>query len=297
MGPKKKLLLCCCMVLFIVLLTPGCSGEEEMEQVEGEWIEDDLGRQVLITDVPERIVSLSPATTENLFALGLGSRVVAGTEYDDYPPEASELPKIGDYSNPNLEVVVSWEPDLVLADLIIHQKTIEDLEKLGIPTLAFGPNTIEGVYNTLQWMGKAAGVPDKAEELVADMQREIEVLTAPLAGLTEENKPMVYYEIWHEPLITIGPNTFISDLLTLAGGRNVAADAQKDWPQYSLEVLVEVGGLEDFEARRGWENIRAVKEGRIYFVEDDHISRAGPRLVKGLEELVEILHPDLYPSR
>ncbi|NLP17620.1 MAG: ABC transporter substrate-binding protein [Firmicutes bacterium] len=293
-------------------LNLGCSRKEGLEQAEGELIEDDLGRQVLITAVPERIVSLSPATTENLFALGLGPRVVAGTEYDDYPPEALDLPKIGDYSNPNLEVVVSLEPDLVLADLIIHQKTIEDLERLGIPTLAFGPNTIEGVYNTLGWMGRAAGVPDEAEKLVADMQREVEALTAPLAELVEEDKPTVYYEIWHEPLITVGPNTFINDLLTLAGGRNIAADAQKDWPQYSLEVLVEAdpqviirprlthgetdADVEDFQARRGWENISAVRERRIYFVEDDHISRAGPRLVKGLEELVGILHPDLYPS-
>lgn len=306
---KRRALFICFLLIIISCFTLGCGQEAEVAQ--GVTIEDDFGRQVVIHAVPERIISLTPSGTEILFALGLGPRMVGGTDYDNYPPEALALPKVGDYENPNLENIIALEPDLVLADSI-HQKTVEELEALGIPVLAFDPATVAGVYDTIIRIGKAAGALETAEELVDQMQREVAALTAPLADLAEEDKPTVYYEIWYEPLITVGPQTYIHDMITLAGGRNIAADAQTAWPEYSLEVLIEkdpeviirprvlmgTAALkkEDFASRPGWENITAVREGRIYLVEDDLISRPGPRCVQGLKDLVQILHPDLYPG-
>ncbi len=306
---KSEALLISFLLIIISCFTLGCGQETEVAQ--GITIEDDFGRQVVIHTVPEKIVSLTPSGTEILFALGLGPRVVGGTNFDNYPPEALDLPKVGDYENPNLESIIALEPDLVLADSI-HQKAVEELERLGIPVLAFDPASVAGVYDTLIRIGTATGVLEAAEELVDQMQSEVADLTAPLASLAEEDKPTVYYEIWYEPLITVGPQTYIHDMITLAGGHNIAADAQTPWPEYSLEVLIEkdpqiiicprilMGGItveeEDFAGRPGWGNITAVREGRIYLVEDDLISRPGPRCVQGLKELVQILHPDLYPT-
>jgi len=302
--------LICAFLLALTAFTPGCSREAEVAR-EVTVVGDDFGRQVAIPAVPERIISLAPSGTEILFALGLGPRVVGGTDYDNYPPEALTLPKVGDYENPNLENIVALEPDLVLADSI-HQKAVEELENLGIPVLAFDPVSVAGVYDTILRIGAATGTMEAAEGLVAQMKSEVAALTAPLANLAEEDKPTVYYEVWYEPLITVGPQTYIHDMITLAGGRNIAADAQSPWPEYSLEVLIEkdpeviirprvlmgivMSEEQDFANRPGWENITAVREGRIYFVEDDLLSRPGPRCVQGLEELVQILHPDLYPT-
>lgn len=274
----------------------------------GVTIEDDSGRKVVIPAAPQRIVSLAPSSTEILFAMGLGDRVVGVTDHDNYPAQVLELPKVGGYAMPNLEVLLALEPELVFADSI-HEETVNKLEQLGLPGLVFDPVSVDDVYRIIVIIGNATGEAEAAEELVNEMKSKVAEIIAPLANLPSAKKPSVYYEAWYDPMVTAGPKTFVHDLITIAGGENIAANAQKAWPEYSMEVLLtqnpeviiipsdghggEATTVEDVMLRPGWSEISAVKNGKIFVVTDDFVSRPGPRLVQGIEQMVHFLHPDL----
>ncbi|HEY8393830.1 MAG TPA: cobalamin-binding protein [Thermaerobacter sp.] len=270
-------------------------------------ITDDAGRKVTIAERPERIVSLAPSNTEILFAIGAGDRVVGVDSFSDYPAEAAKLPKVGGLTDTNFEQIVALEPDLALT-VGGTEEQVKRLEELGIPTVVIQPATLEDVLERIELVGRLVDAQEGAARVVRDMRDRIEAVRAKIAGIPDDRRVRVFYEVWHDPLMTAGPGGFIHDVITAAGGINIAADAGNPWPQISLETVVAKdpqviivprsleSSYQELKAgkRKGWEGITAVRDGRIYAIDDNIISRPGPRLVDGLEQIARWLYPDRF---
>lgn len=264
-------------------------------------VTDDAGAEVTLDQPAERIVSLAPANTEIAFAVGAGDKVVAGTSYDDYPEEAKALPKIGDFANPNLEKIASFSPDLVLAAAGLQDTVLAQLQELGVQVYVVDPKTYDGTIATIANVGKLAGTEDDAAAVTAEMtaaKEEVQALVGDLPAAT------TFLEIYSEPLMTAGSGTFIDDMITLAGGENIGATAGEGFPNFSTEVLVETdpavyiadsGSMSDpgdITKRAGFAELTAVKDGKVYVIDDNIIARPGPRLAEGLRALAGYIHPE-----
>ena len=266
---------------------------------------DDSGHQVTLTAPAARVVSLAPANTEIAFAIGAGAKLVAGTSYDDYPAAAKALPKIGDFQSPSVEKIVSFQPDLVLAAGGIQAGLRTKLENLGIKVFVVDPSTLDGVYTDLTGLGRLMGVSAQATKVVADMKLRAGAVEQRVAGLT---RPAVFVEIYSKPLMTAGKSTFIDDLVGLAGGTNIGSAAGSGYPAFSSEVLFKdnpdvyiatTGSMANptqIAKRSGYDGLKAVKNGRVYVIEDNLLVRPGPRLVDGLEQLARAIHPEVFGS-
>jgi iron complex transport system substrate-binding protein len=265
---------------------------------------DDMDRAITIPKLPTRIVSLAPANTELIFALGLGDKVVGVTEYCNYPEEAAGKEKIGDFFSPSVEKIVSLNPDLVLA-ASLHKTVVEQLDELKIPTLVLDALSIADVFGNLDMLGKATNTAVQADEVKSYMQSILDEVTRKVASIPGEAKPLVYYEIWGDPITTSGPDTFVHELIALGGGLNMAADASEKYPVYSLEELLAkkpaimfyghgAESIEQVLARPDWGSIPAIQENRVYLVNDDIMFRPAPRLVEGLLAMAKLLHPELW---
>jgi iron complex transport system substrate-binding protein len=226
------------------------------------------------------------------------------TEYCNYPPEATEKPMVGGFSNIDLEQVVGLEPDLVLATSMHVAETVPALQEHGVTVFVADPQTVLEVLETTRAIGQITGQDEAAKVLIARMQERIDAVQETIG---DAPRPKVFWELGPE-LYTAGPGSFLNDLILVAGGENVAADADSPWPQLSMEAIVlkdpDVVVLADHnygetaemvKERPGWEDIAAVREGRIIEItNDDIVSRPGPRIVEGLEFLAQAFHPDLF---
>ncbi|TET30747.1 cobalamin-binding protein [Candidatus Aerophobetes bacterium] len=272
-------------------------------------VTDDLGREVTIYKQPETIVSLAPSNTEILFALGLGDKVIAVSEYCNYPLEVQNKTKIGGFSTVNIEKVVDLEPDLVLATGGIQEAVVEELGRLGLTVITLAARSIEDVFENIRLVGKAAGQLETARELTTNLEQRIKAVTDKIKDLPESQRPRVFYEVEYEPLMTAGPGTFIHHLIHLAGGVNIASDAVTKYPVYNLEILIERNpeviiislwhgsiavSVEGVKSRERWQIIDAVKNNRVYAINADIISRPGPRIVDALEEIARFIYPALF---
>ncbi len=273
---------------------------------------DDFGRTVTIPRTPKRIVSLAPSNTEILFALGLGSKVIGVTKFCDYPPEVLQRVKegnitvIGGFVDPSIERIVALNPDLVLAATSLQEKVVNELEERGLTVIALYPKNIDQILADISLVGKVCGKPGEAEKLTNEMKRVIDAVVSETTNVAY--RPRVYYEVWYEPLYTIGPGTWQNELIKMAGGVNIFADAKQAYPIVSSEAVIQLdpeiiivtvgymGGVkkEDFEKRPGWSAISAVKNNRIYTIEENIVIRPGPRIVQGLEQLAKFIHPEIF---
>ncbi|MBU2560282.1 cobalamin-binding protein [archaeon] len=291
------------LILALVLLFAGCMSQPESLQEEGKvQIIDDLGRNITLEKYPERIVSTAPSNTEIIFALGLGDRVVGVTEYCDYPPETKEKEKIGGFSTVDIEKITSLSPDIIFAAELTGMENIEKLEELGITVVVLQPKDVEGILNDINLVGKITGAVNEAAALESDMRGRIEAVRTKTQSL---DKPEVLYIVWHDPLMAAGSGTFISDLVDMAGGVNVAGDMD-DYKAVSLEVVVDrdpaviitttgMGEqpIYDFVVNdERLSQVSAVKNGRIYKIDQNIVNRAGPRIVDALEEIAGFIHPE-----
>jgi iron complex transport system substrate-binding protein len=292
------------LLSLLVIMALGC----QAEFTPGTYT-DDMGRGVTINEIPQRIVSHVPSITEMLFALGLGERVVGVSDYCDYPEEARSKTSVGNYFNPSIENIVALEPDLVLTDG--HSEGIIQLDELEPPInyMVIDPKYIDGVFEDLELLGKVTGTEDEAEELIESMQDSIANVLALVEG---SPRPKVLYIIDATDLTfpwTAGQGSFIDAFITMAGGGNIAARAQGAWVQLSLEEIVDADPeIIILPAKHGtaftspetlmehpvWQGTTAVKEGGIFIIDDDLVSRSGPRIIQGLEELARIIHPELF---
>ena len=269
---------------------------------------DDMGREITLTGTPERIVSLAPSTTEILFAIGAGAQVVGRDEFSDYPEEAKALPSIGgSFGEYNVEAIVALEPDLVIAAEINTPELVKQLEDLGVTVYYLGnPLTLEEMYGKLETVAQLTG--HDVSELVSSLQARVAAVDEKIIPLSA--RPNVFYEIdASDPSkpYTYGPGTFGDLLITRAGGYNIGNVTTDPYPQLSLEQIVvenpsiivlgdSMWGVtpESVLERAGWESIEAVKSEQIFPIDDNLISRPGPRLVDGLEALAKILHPGVF---
>lgn len=266
-------------------------------------IVDDMNYCTEITEKPLRIVSLSPSHTEVLFALGIGDRVVGRTDFCDYPDTTKNIPSVGGYSQPSLESILIVQPDLVIAAFGTAQELLDQLRELGIKVVGYNPNTLDDVLKHIWEIGKITGSEEKAAELIDDMRVRIDQVKE---KVREANRPLVFWEVWHDPLYSAGPGSYIDDLINIAGGVNLASDADTPWPVYSLEVLLvknpdiyiatkdqwsSPGNIHD---RPGYDQIKAIKSDRVFVIDANNVNRPGPRLVDGLETIVRLIHPELF---
>ncbi|MDP3057996.1 MAG: cobalamin-binding protein [bacterium] len=264
---------------------------------------DDFGRQIKVPNHPKRIISMAPNITEFLFALGLNDKIVGVTDMCDYPPAAINTPKIGGYFSPPIENIISLKPDLVVADAL-NKTVVEQLDALNIPVLVLNPSTIAQVMSNALLLGKATGTTKAAEKIVKDIQSALTEVESKLLPISF--RPTVYYEVWFPPIMTAGPSTFLHDLITKAGGHNMAYDSPSNYPVFSLEVLMvrnpqviiyghtRTETTADIAGRDGWQSISAVTTGRIYKLDENLLLRSGPRVGEALLLLAKTIHPTLW---
>ncbi|GAB4504945.1 MAG: ABC transporter substrate-binding protein [Anaerolineales bacterium] len=271
---------------------------------------DSLGNEILVTVPVQRIVSLAPSVTETLFAIGAGGQVVGRTDYCDYPAEVKNLPSIGGFSaeSISIETIISLEPDLVIGGSVLQAEVVKALQDEGIQAFVSQPASLAEIQDAALLFGSLTGHTDEAAAVVDEMQARIDAVTSAVSSLPADQRPTVFYEVWHEPLMSANGKTFIGELIDLAGGVNIFADLPDEYPTVSVEQVVEADPqfiigpsshgdqmtAEVIGAREGWENLSAVKNKAIYIVDGDIVSRAGPRIVIALEEFAKILHPDLF---
>jgi iron complex transport system substrate-binding protein len=270
---------------------------------------DGLGREVTLDGPAQRIVSIAPSNTEILFAIGAGDQVVGRDEYSDDPEAARNVTNIGSaFDELNTEMIVSLEPDLVLAANINAPEQVKALENLGITVYYLNnPHTLEEMYGNLEIVARLTGHEAEAAELIESLKERVAAIDEKVVDVS--SRPSVFYELdstdpskpW-----TAGKDTFITLLIERAGGANIAADLD-NYPQMSLEQIVaadpeyiilgdSIWGVtqEMVASRPGWENLSAVKNEKVVPFDDDLVSRPGPRLVDGLEQLAKLLHPELF---
>jgi iron complex transport system substrate-binding protein len=265
-----------------------------------------LGRRVVIPANPRRIVSLAPNVTEILYALDLGDRVVAVTEFSDYPEEAREKPKVGTYVNSNIEKIIAFKPDLVIGTFGgTSKETVFRLEKLNHPVYVTKSANMDDVLLMIEKIGVMTGKEQRASQIVGDLKKRIEAV---IDRVDQAPRPLVFLQINAKPLMTVGVDAFQNELVTLAGGRNLAEGAKARYPQYSIEDVVKrapdvilistmdrVGAFEEQKNQwMRWADIPAVRNNRIFFLDSDLIDRASPRIVDGLEAMARLLHPALF---
>jgi len=267
-----------------------------------------MGRAVAIEQVPQRIVSFGPSITEILFALDLEEKVVGVSSYSDYPEAATLKPKIGDAFSPSLEKIVELEPDLVLT--VKQEQLNSELDALDIKFMVLDPEDIDGIFEDIELVGEITGVGKEAEELVKDMQDDISQV---IASAEDAPEVSVFFIVDATDLTlpwTASTGSFIDALITMAAGENIAGGTSGGWVQFSLEQIVSsdpeviiiqtmTGGVptiskEELEGHPVWGEMTAVKQGKICFIDGDLVSRPGPRIVQGLEEMAKIIHPELF---
>jgi len=268
-------------------------------------ITDDAKNSVKFDKAPARYISLAPSNTEMLYALGLGDKVVGVDDNSNYPADVSKLDKVGGYSGTNLEKIVSLSPDVILAAGITSKDTLTSLQSHNLKVVILNAQNMDGIVANLRLLGQLANVPDKADAVIKDFQAKLDEVSAKVK--TASAKPRVYYEL-DPTLYTVGPGSFIDEIITRAGGQNIETDATNPYPQLSQEAIVskdpevilvgdDTGGTDTPEiisARPGWNIISAVKNKRVFAVSADLVNRPGPRAALGVEAVAKLLYPDLF---
>lgn len=269
---------------------------------------------VVASAAPQRIVSAAPSITEMLYALGLGDRVVGVTTYCHYPPEVRAKPKIGSYLRPDIETVLAMRPDLIVV-LREHGELGERFRRLNLPVLALRHNDLDGIYESLRDLAERTGVPERAEQKIAEIRGRLDAVRIRAQGLPRRS---VVFFVGRSPgtisdLVAVGKGSFLNDLIDIAGGHNYFADAATFYPRIPREeiyagrpeVVVDMGDMSDTdkvsEAHRLsvgklWEqtfpDIPAVREGRVHAVANDIFVVPGPRVAETAEALFRMIHPE-----
>jgi iron complex transport system substrate-binding protein len=273
-------------------------------------VRDMLGRRIAIPDRPLRLVSLAPSITETVYALGRDGWLAGVTAVCDYPPPARALPRVGGLAAPSVERVVYLQPDLVLLTAEGNSReTMEQLERLGVPTFALRPDTYPGALESIRILGRALGAEPSARRLVEGIQDRVAAVRARVKG---RGRPSVLYLIWGDPPIAAGAGSYLYDLLALAGGRGVAWERPVPYPRVNWEQIIgrapEVILRADHRDRAeraepvrevppewtAWQAVPAIRAGRVLSVPGDTILRPGPRIGEGVSLLARAIHPSAF---
>ena len=269
-------------------------------------VTDQLGRKITLPDYPQRVVSLAPSITEIIYALGQQHRLKGVTLFSDYPDAAKKLPTVGSYVHLDLEKIVALRPDLCIAIKDGNPKGVIDrLESLKIPVYAVDPKNLDSVMETLQEIAQLLGADDTAEFLIRSMKSRIGRVTSRVT--TTDSRPRVFFQIGISPIISVGSDTFIHEIIVLAGGKNLA-EGRIPYPRFSQEQVLglspevfiltsmaRTGAFEKVKAKwERWPQLDAVRSGRIHLVDSNLFDRPSPRLVEALEVMARLIHPELF---
>jgi len=271
-------------------------------------VSDETGRRVRIPMPVRRVVSLSPNLTESLYALGMDDLLVGDTDYCDYPAAAKQKHKVGGAINPSLEEIAALKPDLVLVTKLNRLETVQELERLGIPSYATDPHSVDEIRSSVRKLAGILGNSAAGETLDHELEQQEKSLRE---RLQNSQPKRVLFVVWTDPLISIGKHTFLADALAKAGAVSVVESSQ-DWPQMSLEEMVHLqpeylvfasGHSEtishDVDAlanRPGWGALQAVQHRRIAVI-SDAVNRPAPRLLSAVEDLARQLHPEAFAEK
>ncbi|RSD21160.1 ABC transporter substrate-binding protein [Mesobacillus subterraneus] len=311
------------LMIAAAMILAGCGTEAQPEKNENQQaveeqksdfpvtLTDAIGEKVVIDKKPEKIISLIPSNTEVVYALESGDAIVGVTDFDNYPEEAASKEKIGGMEI-NIEKMISLKPDLVLA----HESTadtvkagLQQLKDAGIDVVVVNDaQSFDKVYESIQMIGKSIGETEKAGKLVDSMKASFAELKKQAEAIKPEQQKSVFVEVSPAPEIyTAGKNTFINEMLELIGAKNAAGDMD-GWAKVDPEAMVERNPdvvvttygyytekpIEQVLARQGWNNVKAVKDQQVYDVHSDLVTRSGPRLAEGAEELAKAIYPDVF---
>jgi iron complex transport system substrate-binding protein len=271
----------------------------------GVTVTDDLGREVRIPAPARRIVSLAPNLTEIVFALGLGDRLVGVTDFCDFPPEATRIPRVGGVMAPSTERVLELTPDLVLATTVGNREgETLGLARLGLPLVVTDPRDLDGVARSFELVGRAASAPEAGARLAAAFRTRLAKVREAVAG---RPRPRTLLLVWPDPLVAAGPRSFLTALLEAAGGANALAGpaapaVAEQYPRLGIESVLALApevivvaayrdtGAEAIERLRRYPQVPAVRDGRIAAIDHTVLVRPGPRLADAAEALARAIH-------
>jgi iron complex transport system substrate-binding protein len=281
------------------ILCCGCSGPPAPPAVEI-GVRDSLGRTVAVPNQANRIVSLASSNTEILFALGLDAEIVGATEFCTYPEAAKAKTRVGGFAPQtfNVEVIAALKPDLVLAGGELHRPVIESLERIGVPVAGFQGESFRAIQENVESIGRLVGKPDAAAEIVRGMKASLAAVAKRVEG---KPRPTVFYLVSDDPLMTAGKNSMITEVISLAGGDNVFADVDGDYPRINDEEILKRNPSIVLVPNYGHDgktktpqvlaSLEAVRTKHVFVVDADPISRPAPRIVKAVEQIADLLHP------
>ena len=267
-------------------------------------VTDEAGRQIRLPQKIDRIVSLAPNLTEIVYAVGAGDRLVGRTSYCDYPPAAKAVPEVGDTMQPSVERIIALKPQLVLISTASQLETFtKQLDEQRIAVYVTNPNSVDQVLSSIETLGQLFGTTEQAKQVAADLRRRTQTVESAVA-----NRPAikVFYQVSDEPLYTIGREAFLTDLIRRAGGVSVTADVPTAFPRFSDEaalasqpeaIILPSGGSmgnANSKVAPALRNSPAVRNNRVYKINDDLLARPGPRLIDGLEQLARALHSEAF---
>ncbi len=298
------------LVMLVALVFAGCNKKDtDSKDVSVKnttyplKVVDSYNRTVTIDKEPKRVITIAPNIAETVYALGKGNEVVGRSDYDDYPAEVSKVPSVGKLTAPSLEKILDLKPDVVIVSTHFSQDVIKKLEDVNVKVVAlYGEENFNGVYNTITKVGEVLNANEKAQDVVSNMKKKVTEVTD---KVKTADKPSVYYVVGFGKSgdFTAGNDTFIGNMLQMAGGTNAAGDVS-GW-KYSIEKLVEKNPdilicskdydtKKGIEATTGYKDLKAVKGGKLLEIDHNIVDRQGPRLADGLEALAKLIHPELF---
>lgn len=307
-------------ILMLALFLTGCGATDNQkssekkdsattEEAKPYTVTDDNDKEITFDKIPETVVSLQPSNTEILFALGVGDKVIGATDYDNYPEEAKDVERVSDSVTINAEKILALKPDAIIAYSNGDPAALKPLEDAGIPVFVIkSAGNFDDVYGDINQIAEVMGVTEKAEDLITDIKTQIKDVEDKVASV--DTKKETYFEISPSPeLYTAGAGTFQQEILASAGIENIFAD-QKGWPKISEEevikrnpptIITTVGYVEkpvdEIKARKGWGKITAVKENKVYKLNEDVMSRPGPRIGEAVELAAKTVYPELFKEK
>lgn len=285
------------LFVFIFALT-NCKNENQANQTNSSVREvtDDLGRTVRLPQKIERAVSLAPNLTENIFAVGAGDKLVGVTTFCNYPPQAEKIQKVSDTQTPNMETIIALKPDVVFVSTASQLENFTRiLDRQNIAVYVTNPKTLEDVFKNLKTFGDLFGTSERAEKLVEDLQKRVAAVDEKVKG---KQAVKVFVQIDKNSLYTVGKESFITNLIERAGGESLTKTVATAYPKISKEtaLALDPGAIilsespNNLEPNEVFKNSNAVKNGKVFKINADIISRPSPRLVDALEQIAKDLH-------
>jgi len=268
--------------------------------------QDEVGREVILSSPPRRIISLAPNVTEILFTLGLDEEIVGVSIHCNFPDKARAKPRIGSYISVDFEKIISLKPDLVLATGAGNtREMVERLVQFGYPTYVVFPKNFDGILLSIEHIGQVVDRNRDASKVIEEMKTKRERVIRLTRDLP---RPRVFLQIGEAPIVTVGKGSFADDLIREAGGENIAGDEKKMYPRFGMEEILRrapdvilISSMNPkgdysraFQEWSRWKTIPAVRNGRIYVIDSDLIDRPSPRIIDGLQEMVRLIHPEKF---